>query len=105
MCYSRYIHTCACWLLSVEGLTLVDPLPLLDPVALLLVVCVAGNSVLASVSAPQEGGSIEKSGRYLCNTSKEKFYQECMQGVKELRSQDLRLYTFPAGFLLLLYNL
>ena len=96
MCYSRYIHTWACWLLSVEGLTLVDPLPLLDPVALLLVVCVAGNSVLASVSAPQEGGSIEKSG---------KFYQECMQGVKELRSQDLSLYTFPAGFLLLLYNL
>lgn len=47
------------WLLSVvdERVALVDPLPpLLDPVPLLLVVWVAGYSVLASVSQPHDAG-------------------------------------------------
>ena len=46
-----------------EILTLVEPEPLLDKVPLLLVVWLPGYSVLASVSAPQDGGS-EKHNDY-----------------------------------------
>ena len=56
------MRTCTVWLLSFveDRVALAEALPLLDPVPLLLVVCVAGKSVDTSVSQPHDAGGSGK---------------------------------------------